>query len=94
MSGASRSEAFIDRPFVERVERVVDGNLLKDDSWKYWKKLDSKTLEDMNLSELGRRFENFNKYDFAAAVLVAMENYPFMVLQIVAEYVERKGSKE
>ena len=87
-------DAYIDKPFIERVERVVDGTLLKDESWKYWKKLDPKTLEDMNLSELKRRFENFNKYDFAAAVLVAMENYPFMVLQIVAEYVERKGNNE
>lgn len=94
MSDVYIKDAFINRPFVERVERVVDGSLLKDESWKYWKKLDKKTLEDMNLSELERRFENFNKYDFAAAVLVAMENYPFMVLQIVAEYVERRGKNE
>lgn len=38
-----------------------------------------------DLSELRRIVENFTKKDFAAVVITAMENYPYMVLQIVAE---------
>jgi len=87
------SDAYINEEFCDRVDRVVDGDLLRDDSWKFWERFDNDQLERMNLSELERRFGNFSKYDFAAAVLVATENYPFMVMQILAEYIERKGKK-
>ena len=81
-----------DKPFIndelnERIEWVVDDVLLHDDTYKEWEH-DIDQQERMHLSELGRVCQNFTKTDFAAVVITAMENYPFMVLQIVAEYVQ------
>jgi hypothetical protein len=43
----------------------------------------------MHLSELGRICQNFSESDFAAVVITGMENYPMMVMQIAAEYIQR-----
>ena len=77
-----------------RIEWVIDDVLLHDDSFKEWDH-DIDKQERMHLSELGRMCQNFTKTDFAAVVITAMENYPFMVLQIVAEYIVnmRKGNR-
>lgn len=81
-------DPFINEELTNRIDWVVDDVILHDDTWKKWEH-DIDQQERMHLSELGRRCENFTKSDFAAVVITAMENYPFMVLQIVAEYVVR-----
>ena len=85
-------EPYINDEFNDRIGWVVDDVILHDDTWKQWEH-DIDKQERMHLSELGRMCENFTKTDFAAVVITAMENYPFMVLQIVAEYIVnmRKG---
>lgn len=88
-------EPFINDDFNDRIEWVVDDVILHDDTFKEWEH-DIDKQERMHLSELGRMCENFTKTDFAAVCIVAMENYPFMVLQIAAEYLvnQRKGKKD
>lgn len=79
---------FINDEFNSRIEWVIDDVLLHDDSWKEWDH-DIDKQERMHLSELGRICQNFSKSDFAAVVITAMENYPFMVMQIAAEYIQK-----
>lgn len=81
-------EPFVNERLNERIGWIVDDSILHDDTWKSWEH-DIDEQERRHLSELGRVCQNFTKSDFAAVVITAMENYPFMVLQIVAEYVVR-----
>ena len=77
-------EAFVDEELNSRIDWVIDDILLRDDSWKEWEH-NIGEQERRHLSELGRICQNFTKPDFAAVVITAMQNYPFMVLQIVAK---------
>lgn len=84
----TEEEPFVNERLNERIGWIVDDSILHDDTWKSWEH-DIDEQERRHLSELGRVCQNFTKSDFAAVVITAMENYPFMVLQIVAEYVVR-----
>ena len=84
----TRDEAFIDEELNDRIEWIVDDVLLHDDTFKAWEH-DIDEQERRHLSELGRVCQNFTKSDFAAVVITAMENYPLMVMQIAAEYIQR-----
>jgi hypothetical protein len=85
-------EPFINTDLIDRVDWIVDDSILHDDTWKEWEH-DIDKQEEMHLSELYRMLENFTQTDLAVATIVAMENYPFMVLQIVAEYIVNKENK-
>lgn len=89
-----KDEPYINEELNDRIGWVVDDVLLRDETFKEWEH-DIDHQERMHLSELGRICQNFTKTDFAAVVMVAMENYPFMVLQVVAEYVQhiKEGEK-
>jgi hypothetical protein len=83
------NEAFIDEEFNDRIDWIVDDDvLLHDETYKEWEHNQSEEMR-RDLSELRRIVLNFTKKDFAAVVITAMENYPFMVLQIVAERIMR-----
>lgn len=84
----TEDEPFINEEFNERIDWIVDDVLLHDDTFKEWEH-DIDRQERMHLSELGRICQNFSKSDFAAVVITAMENYPLMVMQIAAEYIQR-----
>ena len=88
-------EAYIDEALNERIDRVVDDVLLHDETFKEWEH-DIDAQERRHLSELGRICQNFTQSDFAAVVITAMDNYPLMVVQIVAEYIQRlkEGAKQ
>lgn len=81
-------EPYVNEELNNRIEWVIDDVLLHDDSFKEWEH-DIDEQERRHLSELGRVCQNFTKSDFAAVVITAMENYPFMVMQIAAEYIQR-----
>lgn len=84
----TNDEAFIDEGLNSRIEWIVDDVLLHDETFKVWER-DINEQERRHLSELGRVCQNFTKSDFAAVVITAMENYPLMVMQIAAEYIQR-----
>ena len=88
MARKREDEPFITEELNERIDWIVDDVLLHDETFKEWEH-DISKQERMHLSELGRICQNFSKTDFAAVVITAIENYPMMVLQIVAEYVQR-----
>lgn len=94
MKNKYQDEPFINDELNDRIGWVVDDVILHDETWKTWEH-DIDKQEQMHLSELGRMCQNFTKSDFAAVVITAMENYPFMVMQIVAEYLvnQKKGEK-
>jgi hypothetical protein len=81
----TENEPFINEEFNDRIDWIVDDDvLLHDETYKAWEHDHSEEMR-RDLSELRRICENFTKKDFAAVVITAMENYPYMVLQIVAE---------
>lgn len=85
----NEDEAYIDDELIDRVEWIEEDGILHDDTWKAWeRRLGDK--EALHLSEWCRILEGCTKSDLAVATIVAMENYPFMVLQIVAEYLVDK----
>ena len=90
--GKRTDEPYINEELNDRIGWIVDDVLLHDETFKEWEH-DIDKQERMHLSELGRMCQNFTKTDFAAVCITAMENYPFMVMQIVAEYLvnQRKG---
>lgn len=85
-------EPFINDGFCDRVDWILEDTILHDDTYKYYEKYDKTQEERAHLSELERLLRGFEKSDFAVAVMTALENYPYMVLQCVAEYITRKGN--
>ena len=82
-----KNEPYINTDLIDSINWVVDDTILHDETYKVWEH-DIDKQEQMHLSELRRIVENFTKSDFAAVVITAMENYPFMVMQIAAEYIQ------
>lgn len=82
-------EPFINDGFCDRVDWILEDTILHDDTYKYYEKYDKTQEERAHLSELERLLRGFEKSDFAVAVMTALENYPYMVLQCVAEYITK-----
>lgn len=81
-------EPFINEDLNNRINWIIDDSILHDDTFKTWEH-DIDKQEQMHLSELGRILENFTKPDLACAVIVAFRNYPYMVMQVIAEEIQR-----
>ena len=86
--GKKDDEPFINEDLIESINWIVDDTILHDETFKTWEH-DLTKQEQMHLSELGRICQNFTQSDFAAVVITAMENYPYMVMQIAAEYIQQ-----
>lgn len=82
-------EPFVNTDLIDSINWVVDDTILHDETYKVWEH-DLERQEQMHLSELGRIFGNFTKSDFACAVITAFRNYPYMVLQCIAEELTKK----
>ena len=82
-------KSYIDNELMDRVDFIREDTILHDDTWKTWEK----RLGDQEARELSdwcRTLQGLSQSELAVATIVAMENYPFMVLQIVAEYIINK----
>ena len=79
-------EPFVNQKMLDRSEWVMKDTILHDDTFKIHEKNEQ---EARHLSELYRVTENMTKKELAVVAGVACEKYPFMVMQIVAEYVMR-----
>lgn len=82
-------ESYINDEMLDRIDFINEDSILHDDTWKTWEK----RLGDQEARELSdwcRILQGSSKSELAMATMVAMENYPFMVLQIVAEYIINK----
>lgn len=87
-------EPYIDEELTKSINWIVDDTLLRDETFKTWEH-DIDEQERRHLSELGRIFQNFTKSDFACAVITAFRNYPYMVLQVIAEEItDKEGERD
>ena len=78
---------FVNRELLDRIEWIVDDDiLLHDDTFKIH---DKNEQEARHLSELYRVADNMDKKELAVVAAVACDKHPFMVMQIVAEYLIR-----
>ena len=86
---AKYGESYINDELMDRVDFIKEDTILHDDTWKTWeKRLGDQEARD--LSDWCRTLQGSSKSELAVATIVAMENFPFMVLQIVAEYLVNK----
>lgn len=79
-----RSDIYINHILLERVLQIKESELLHDDSFKVWNK-ELSPLQEVKLSQLGRMMESLSKEEIAVVVLIAVQNYPEMVFQILME---------
>lgn len=86
------NEPFINQEICDRSEWITEDTILHDDTFKIH---DKEEEEAKHLSELWRMTRAMDKRELAVCTMRAMEKYPFMVMQVVAEYVVRiKEGKE
>lgn len=82
-------EPFIKHEIIDKVECAIDECGEHDYPWKVWEhKLD--VDEQRHLSELYDIFANFTQTDCAIAVIIALENFPEMVIELVKDYIREK----
>ena len=85
-------EPFVNQDLVDRSEWIINDTILHDDTFKIH---DKEEEEANHLSELWRLTRGMDKRELAVCTMSAMETYPFMVMQVVAEYLVRiKEGKE
>lgn len=85
-------EPFVNQDVVDRSEWIISDTILHDDTFKIH---DKEEEEANHLSELWRLTRGMDKRELAICTMRAMERYPFMVMQVVAEYLVRiKEGKE
>ena len=83
---------YVNQDLIDRVDWIVDDDvLLHDDTFKVHEKNEQ---EARHLSELYRITENMTKKELAVVAGVACEKYPFMVMQVIAEYLVRHRSEK
>lgn len=79
-------EPFVNQDMLDRSEWVMKDTILHDDTFKIH---DTEEEEANHLSELWRLTRGMDKRELAICTMRAMEKYPFMVMQVVAEYLVR-----
>ena len=80
----AKIEPRINHALLDRVLKAREDNLLHDDSFKMWER-DLDVDEQDELLQLGKIIETFTEEDFAVVVLVAIQNFPEMVFQLMME---------
>ena len=92
MIGAS--DIYINHVLLDRVLQIKESQSLHDDSFKVWEK-ELSPLQEVKLSQLGRMVESLSKEEIAVVALIAVQNYPEMVFQILMEeYLINKERKK
>lgn len=85
-----KNEVLINQVLLDRVLQIKHNSFLHED-YNEWKE---ELIEKIKLTRLGEMVESFNKDEIAVMVLIAIENYPEMVFQIMMEeYLTNKENK-
>lgn len=81
----NESDGAINVQLMDRIDYVIDGDMLQDETFKY----SNDELRD--LSELYRMALNMDKKQLAVCVTAAIVKHPMMVFQLLAESFEERG---
>lgn len=82
-----KSDVLINHVLLDRVLQIKENNFLHDD-YEEWKE---ELIEEIKLTRLGEMAESLTEKELAVLVLIATENYPEMVFQIMmGEYLLNK----
>lgn len=76
-----KSEVLVNQVLLDRVLQIKQNEFLNN-NYEEWKE---ELIEKIKLTRLGEMVESFNKDEIAVVILVAIENYPEMVFQIMME---------
>lgn len=89
-----KSEVLINQILLDRVIDIKQNKFMDADSYEEWKE---ELIEKIKLTRLGKMAESLNEDELAVLVLIAIDNDPELVFQIMlGEYLlnkERKKSK-
>lgn len=77
-------DGFINEALIETVD-FIDNELLLNGEWEYQR--NHGTNEKRHISELDRIADAMEKRDFITICHKAVRKYPFMYMQVLAEYV-------
>lgn len=76
-----KNEVLINQVLLDRVLQIKQNEFINN-NYEEWKE---ELIEKIKLTRLGEMVESFNKDEIAVIILVAIENYPEMVFQIMME---------
>ena len=76
-----KNEVLINQVLLDRVLQIKQNEFINN-NYEEWKE---ELIEKIKLTRLGEMVESFNKDEIAVVILVAIENYPEMVFQIMME---------
>ena len=81
-----KSDIYINHVLLDRVLQIREKESIElcDESYKIWDK-ELSPLQEVKLSQFGKMMETLSKEEIAVAVLIAVQNYPEMVFQILME---------
>lgn len=68
------------------LQRVMQARLEMPEYDKPWD-----VLEEWNLKQLGKQCEAFTEAEFAAVVLVAIRNYPQVIMKVILDELEGRN---
>lgn len=75
-----KSDVLINHVLLDRILEIKHNNCLHDEEFDV-----EDLIEEIKLTRLGEMAESLSKKEIAAIVLIAVENYPEMVFQIIME---------
>ena len=75
-----KSETLINHVLLDRVLKIKHENFLHDET--LWQE---KLIEEIKLTRLGEMAESLSEKEMAVMILIAVQNYPELVFQILAE---------
>ena len=86
-----KSDVLINHVLLDRILQIKQNHFLQDD-YEEWKE---ELIEEIKLTRLGEMAESLTEKELAVLVLIATENYPEMVFQIMmGEYLLNKERNE
>lgn len=89
-----KSDVLINHVLLDRILQIKESQYLHDDSFKIWED-ELSDVQKIKLTRLGEMAESLSKEEIAVLVLIAVQNYPEMVFQIMMEeyLVNKEGNK-
>lgn len=84
-------ETRVNHELIDRIRNCIDHPIVDDDTYEIWRDPDAQ--ERLHLTKLGEQCQAYTKSDFAAVVIVALENYPEVVLKAILDKL-KEGSHD
>ena len=79
----SNDETFVNEELVEKINDLTE----------FDESVSKKFFEDINISEIGRKFENATEHDLLTVCYIAVRRFPLKYLTVLMDYLLEKEEK-